>query len=200
MRVILLMMLVGLVAIQCTPNEGSTNKFTKGSHIVLIGNNLCSRMMNYGHFETEMHLRFPDSLLFIRNMCDGGNTPGFRPHSGRCIAVGFSGAEKFQKELAHKSGSEGHFETEDEWLTRLKADIIIACFGYNESFGDRKQLITTRPSLTLLSNIHSAKNTMVFRRHNWLLCRLSPSRTFLINLIYRMDRSRIQGLPCIRMQ
>lgn len=91
-------------------------------------------MMNFGHFETEMQLRYPDSLLFIRNMCDGGNTPGFRPHSGRNSPWAFPGAEKFQTELANKSGSEGHFETEDEWLTKLKADIIIACFGYSESF------------------------------------------------------------------
>src|SRR6187551_3127495 len=78
--------LVLLCAIQCsqkeTPTPGEIG-LKKGSHIVLIGNNLGSRMMNFGHFETEMHVRYPDSLLFIRNMCDGGNTPGFRPHSGR---------------------------------------------------------------------------------------------------------------------
>ena len=42
----------------------------KNQHIVLIGNNLASRMLNFGHFETEMHLRFPDSTLFIRNMAE----------------------------------------------------------------------------------------------------------------------------------
>ena len=97
-------------------------------------------MMNFGHFETEMQLRYPDSLLFIRNMCDGGNTPGFRPHSGRVSPWAFPGAEKFQTELATNSGSEGHFETEDQWLTRLKADIIIAFFGYNESFQGKEGL------------------------------------------------------------
>ncbi len=107
---------------------------SKGEHIVLIGNNLGSRMMNFGHFETEMQLRYPDSLLFIRNMSDGGNTPGFRPHSSRNSPWAFPGAEKFQTELAQNSGSIGHFETEDEWLSRLKADVIIAFFGYNESF------------------------------------------------------------------
>ncbi len=91
-------------------------------------------MMQFGNFETEMHLRFPDSLLLIRNMCDGGNTPGFRPHSGRVSPWAFPGADKFQTELANYSNSQGHFETEDQWLTRLKADIIIAFFGYNESF------------------------------------------------------------------
>lgn len=106
----------------------------KGAHIVLLGNNLGSRMMNYGHFETEMQVRYPDSLLFIRNMCDGGDTPGFRPHASRFSPWAFSGAEKFQTELATPSGSEGHFDNPDQWLTRLKADIIIAFFGYNESF------------------------------------------------------------------
>ena len=97
-------------------------------------------MMNFGHFETEMQLRYPDSLLFIRNMCDGGNTPGFRPHSSRNSPWAFPGAEKYQTELAEPSGSIGHFETEDEWLSRLNADIIIAFFGYNESFQGKEGL------------------------------------------------------------
>ncbi|MCJ8166558.1 GDSL-type esterase/lipase family protein [Pontibacter sp. E15-1] len=115
-------------------SEEAALELEKGSHIVLIGNNLGSRMMNFGHFETEMHLRYPDSLLYIRNMSDGGNTPGFRPHASRVSPWAFPGAEKFQTELATNSGSEGHFPTPDEWLTQLKADIIIAFFGYNESF------------------------------------------------------------------
>ena len=106
----------------------------KDTHIILIGNNLGSRMMNFGHFETELHLRYPDSLLYIRNMCDGGNTPGFRPHSGRNTPWAFPGAEKFQTELATNPHSEGFNESPDQWITRHKADIIIAFFGYNESF------------------------------------------------------------------
>src|SRR5690606_13641634 len=65
---------------------------------------------------------------------------GFRPHSSRNSPWAFPGAEVFQTELAQKSGSIGHFETEDEWLTRLKADVIIAFFGYNESFQGREGL------------------------------------------------------------
>lgn len=119
--------------VQCSKPDPALT-ISKNAHILLIGNNLGSRMMNYGHFETEMQVRYPDSLLFIRNMCDGGDTPGFRPHSGRVSPWAFPGAEKFQTELAHPSGSEGFFETPDQWLTRLKADVIIAFFGYNESF------------------------------------------------------------------
>lgn len=118
----------------CAEKKDPLVKIKPNSHIVLIGNNLGSRMQNYGLFETEMHLRFPEDSLRIRNMCDGGNTPGFRPHSARNSPWAFSGAEKFQTELAQPSGSEGFFPSPDKWLTQLKADIIIAFFGFNESF------------------------------------------------------------------
>jgi len=129
--------IVAIGALSCKRFESNNLKIKKESHLVLIGNNLGSRMMNFGHFETELHLRYPDSLLFIRNMCDGGNTPGFRPHAGRRSPWAFPGAEKFQTvqpELTNYTDSQGDFETEDQWLTRLKADVIMAFFGYNESF------------------------------------------------------------------
>ncbi len=104
------------------------------AHIALIGGNLGSRMMHYGHFETEMHVRYPEKSLFIRNMCDPGETPGFRPHASRFSPWAFPGAEKFQTEYANNSDSEGHFDSPDQWLTKLNTDIIIAFFGYSESF------------------------------------------------------------------
>jgi mono/diheme cytochrome c family protein/glucose/arabinose dehydrogenase len=137
---IMSVLLTGFVSFQFIPSDPPALKIKKGAHIILIGNNLGSRMLNYDHFETEMQLRYPDSLLYLRNMCDGGNTPGFRPHASRNSPWAFPGAEKFQTELANYSDSQGFFETEDQWLTRLKADIIIAFFGYNESFQGQKGL------------------------------------------------------------
>ena len=131
---------IAILTLQCSSSNSDPNalKIQKDDHIILIGNNLGSRMLNYGYFETEMQVRYPDSNLYIRNMCDGGNTPGFRPHSGRVSPWAFPGAETFQTELAKNSGSQGHFEMPDQWLTRLEADVIIAFFGYNESFqGDQ---------------------------------------------------------------
>ena len=136
MRKILLLIgviILGLSAIQCTRTD-DTLHIIKDAHITLIGNNLGSRMMNFGHFETEMQIRYPDSLLVIRNMSDPGNRPAFRPHASRNSPWAFPGAEQFYTELARDSDSQGHFETPDEWLTRLETDIIIAFFGYNESF------------------------------------------------------------------
>ncbi len=124
-----------LIALACGGKKDGAVQIHKNDHIVLIGNNLASRMLNFGHFETEMQLRYPDSTLFIRNMADPANTAGFRPHSSRNLPWAFPGAERFnQNELGNKAGSIGFFPAEDEWLTNLEADIILAFFGYNESF------------------------------------------------------------------
>jgi mono/diheme cytochrome c family protein/glucose/arabinose dehydrogenase len=120
--------------------EDDTLDIPNGAHISLIGGNLGSRMMNYGHFETEMYVRYPEKSLIIRNMCDGGDTPGFRPHASRNLPWAFPGAEKFQSEFAKKSDSEGHFDSPDQWLTNLKTDIIIAFFGFSESFDGKENL------------------------------------------------------------
>ena len=122
------------------PDAASTLKLKKGSRIFLLGGNLGSRMMYYDHWESEMQLRYPDSLLFFRNMCDPGSSPGFRPNAGRESSWAFPGAEKFQTELANYSETHGHFETDDQWLTRLKADIIVTFFGYSESFAGKEGL------------------------------------------------------------
>ncbi|GAB3162695.1 GDSL-type esterase/lipase family protein [Telluribacter humicola] len=126
------MTLISISAFQFSFSD--TLDVNQGSRIFLLGGNLCSRMLNFGHFETEMQVRYPDSQLFIRNMCDPGDTPGFRPRSARNSPWAFPGAEKFQTEYANPSDSQGQFPSDDEWLTRLKADIIVGFFGYSESF------------------------------------------------------------------
>ena len=122
----------------CT--SGPTLELRKGTRIALVGNNLGSRMMEYGGLETELHLRYPDSTLFIRNLCDPGDTPGFRPRSGTKDPWAFPGAEQFQEEYATPSGSEGFLEKPDQWLARLQADVVIGFFGFNESFQGEAKL------------------------------------------------------------
>jgi mono/diheme cytochrome c family protein/glucose/arabinose dehydrogenase len=135
MKVVLFIFLATLSA-TATPLE-----LKKGSRVVLLGNGLGSRIMQFSSFETLLHLQHPEKNLFIRNMCDEGNTPGFRPHSARSNPWAFPGAEKFHPPLskAKDRWGSGHtgtgsMPTPDEWLTQLKPDIIIAFFGYNESF------------------------------------------------------------------
>ncbi len=115
-------------------NDGQKIDLQPNTHIALIGNNLCSRMMEYDHFETELYMRYPEHNLYIRNMCDPGNTAGFRPHPGRFDPWAFPGAQTYHPDKQLPSHSEGHFASPDEWLTNHKADIVLAFFGYNESF------------------------------------------------------------------
>ncbi len=146
-KFLVLLFLIGNLT-QCSSPSAPLLELKKEDRIFLVGNNLCSRMMNFGTFETEMYARFPDSLLLFRNMCDPGNTAGFRPHSGRTSPWAFSGAEEFQKENANRSDSQGHLPTEDEWMTRLEADIVLGFFGYNESFEGPERLDNFKAELT----------------------------------------------------
>ena len=123
------------IVVGCEEQPEKTLTLSKNSRISLIGTNMASRMVGYGYFETELQLRYPEDSLFIRNMGDGGNTPGFRAHPGRETPWAFEGAETFYPgELSNKTGSKGHFEYPDQWLTRLKTDVILAFFGYNSAF------------------------------------------------------------------
>ncbi|WP_297335408.1 PVC-type heme-binding CxxCH protein [Algoriphagus sp.] len=115
--------------------------------IMLIGGNLASRMMEFGWFETEMHLRYPEHNLLIRNMADPGDTPGFRPRSATNDPWAFPGAEQFQDEFATFSDSQGFFEKPDEWLTRMEADWVIGFFGFSESFQGIEKLQTFKEEL-----------------------------------------------------
>jgi putative heme-binding domain-containing protein len=78
-------------------------------HIGIVGNTLPDRMQHVGWLEAYLNTRFPKHELVIRNL-------------------GFSGDELT---LRLRSAS---FGSPDEWLTRVKADVVFAFFGYNESF------------------------------------------------------------------
>ncbi|HEX3133335.1 MAG TPA: PVC-type heme-binding CxxCH protein, partial [Planctomycetota bacterium] len=108
-------------------------KVTDGENVILIGNSLGERDLNYGTIETLLHQRFPAAKLTFRNMCNPGDTPGFRPNPARKTQWAFPGAEKFNPGLTTHFGI-GHYPYPDEWLTEFKADTIVAFFGYNESF------------------------------------------------------------------
>src|SRR4051794_229059 len=80
-----------------------------GDYISIIGNTLADRMQHDGWLEAYLVSRFPKHDLTIRNL-------------------GFSGDE-----LKHRLRS-ANFGSPDEWLARNRTGVIIAFFGYNESF------------------------------------------------------------------
>jgi mono/diheme cytochrome c family protein/glucose/arabinose dehydrogenase len=101
--------------------------------IAMIGNTLGERMITYGDFETELHLRYPAHNLTIRNLCHPGDTPALRPRAGRNSPWAFPGADKLRPEFKNHLG-QGFEASPDEWLTLVKVDTILAFFGFNESF------------------------------------------------------------------
>jgi glucose/arabinose dehydrogenase len=90
-------------------------KLEKGDHICYVGNTLPDRMQHFGWLETSIYSRFPDQELVFRDL-------------------GYSGDE-----VNHRERCDG-FGSPDEWLTREKADVIFAFFGFNESFAGPKGL------------------------------------------------------------
>ena len=118
-------------------------KLNKGDDVVFVGAGMGSRMIHYGHFETEIFLRHPTSNLTIRNLCDEGNTPGFRPHPSRNQEeqYAFPGAkELIHEELKAATKPAGHFPTPDQWLSELHTEVVIAFFGFNSSFDGPQQV------------------------------------------------------------
>jgi len=97
-------------------------EFRKGDHIAIVGNTLADRMQHYGWLETILQIRFPRQELVFRNLGFSADTLTTRPRSQ-------------------------NFGTPDEWLAKVKADVIFAFFGYNESFTGKEGLPAFRQDL-----------------------------------------------------
>lgn len=80
-----------------------------GDHIAIIGNTLADRMQHDGWLETLIVAKFPKDDLVFRNLAVAGD----------------------EVVLRHRSEN---FGSPDQWLTKTKADVIFAFFGFNESF------------------------------------------------------------------
>jgi putative heme-binding domain-containing protein len=106
----IILLILGLVVVSPSPGcPGEFLELNRGDHICVIGNTLAERMQHHGWLETLLHARFPRHELVIRNL-------------------GYSGDE-----LTIRLRSAG-FGSPAEHLTMNKADVILAFFGYNESF------------------------------------------------------------------
>ena len=80
-----------------------------GDKIVIIGNTLAERMQYFGHWETLLHSRFPEKKLVVRNLGWSADTISERLRSL-------------------------NFHDHGHTLFDHQPDIILACFGFNESF------------------------------------------------------------------
>jgi mono/diheme cytochrome c family protein/glucose/arabinose dehydrogenase len=124
-----------------------------GSVIVLVGGGQGERLLRDPAFEAELQRRFAGRDLTLRNLCDDGDTPGYRDHSGRNSPYAFPGAEKFYPLSKAKDfwgsghAGSGFAQSPDQWLSGLKADVIVAWFGFAESFKGQSGLAAFRAEL-----------------------------------------------------
>lgn len=152
--------------------------------IVLIGNGLGERMQYFGNFETQLHLRFPDARLSVRNLCHPCDTAAYRPRAGRPSPWAFPGAEKLRPEFQAQRG-EGSYPSEDEWLTLCKADTVLAFFGFNESFDGPDGVAKFRAELDAF-----VTHTLAERYNG-----TSAPRLVLVSPIAFEDLSKLLDLP-----
>jgi putative heme-binding domain-containing protein len=186
--VIALALLAGWTA----PPEVDPIKIEKGTRIALLGNGLGSRMIHFGHFETELHVRYPAQQLVVRDLCDEGNTPSFRPHSARANQLGFPGSDKFALAYCDGriAGGKGHFETDEQWLARIKPDVLICFFGFNESFQGLAGLKNYRAELDAFLKHTLAQN------YNGT----APAKLALVSPTAIQDLSAVMDVPDGRLQ
>ena len=134
-------------AAQAVAPEEPRLQLKKGDHIVLMGNTLAERMQHFGYFETLLHSRFPDLELVVRNLGWSADELTLRPRS-----------KDFQD---HGHTLAGH-----------QADVVIACFGFNESFAGRGGLAKFQSDLEKF--IIDIKNTKYNGNSSPQLVLLSP--------------------------
>ncbi|MEO6036578.1 MAG: PVC-type heme-binding CxxCH protein [Verrucomicrobiota bacterium] len=106
-----LLSLAFLILVSFSPivASGALIEVKPNDHISVVGNALADRMQHSAWLETLIHAQFPKHDLVFRNLAASGD------------------------EVATWHRSE-NFGSRDEWLTKTKADVVFAFYGFNESF------------------------------------------------------------------
>jgi len=94
------------------------------SRIVLVGNTLFERNGEFGQFEAMLQQQFPNAKLTVRHLAWSADEVAVQPRPA-------------------------NFADTEQHLTHEKADIILAAFGFNESFAGAEGLDQFREELTV---------------------------------------------------
>ena len=97
-------------------------KLAPGSRIALIGNTLFERSQEFGHLEAMLQKRFAQNQLIVRHLAWSADAIDVQPRPD-------------------------NFADTEQHLTHEKADVVIAAFGFNESFAGEAGLGAFRKSL-----------------------------------------------------
>ncbi|MGV3762869.1 PVC-type heme-binding CxxCH protein [Parapedobacter sp.] len=115
-------------------------KPSPGSSIVIIGNSFAEGLQRSNYFETLLHRSFPEHHLRVRNLGWSADEIDLRPRPL-------------------------NFGTLQEHIHRQGADVVIACFGMNESFDGLDSLAAFEEDLKvfltgLLAHSHGNKEPL----------------------------------------
>ena len=94
----------------------------KGDHVAIIGEGLADRLQHDGWLETLLQKAYPQNELVIRNLA-------------------FSGDEVVSRVLTDTGA------TREQWLANIKADVVLAFYGFNESFAGEAGLAKFKQEL-----------------------------------------------------
>ena len=97
-------------------------KLNRGDRIGLIGNTLLDRERDFGYLETLLQLGFPEHELIVRNLSWAGDAIDSQPRPLNLADL-------------------------EQHLTYEKIDVVIAAFGFNESFAGEEGLQQFRQTL-----------------------------------------------------
>ncbi|MED5382113.1 MAG: PVC-type heme-binding CxxCH protein, partial [Verrucomicrobiota bacterium] len=97
-------------------------KLAPGMSIAFVGNTLLDRSQDFGHLETLLHQAHPNHDLTVRNLAWSADALGLQPRPA-------------------------NFADTDQHLVFVKADIVFAAFGFNESFAGPGGLAKFRSDL-----------------------------------------------------
>ena len=91
-------------------------KLDKGIRIGLVGNTLFDRMHQFGHLEALLQQAHPGKELVVRNLSWAADEVDLQPRPA-------------------------NFANAEQHLTAMEADVVLAAFGYNESFAGKEGLL-----------------------------------------------------------
>lgn len=118
MKYLKLVILLALAAAGLSPSLAQENpplELKQGDHIAILGNGLADRQQHFGWLEAMIYKTHPDKDLVFRNLAVAGDEVDIRLRSE-------------------------NFGSPEEWLKRVKADVVLAFFGFNESFRGQEGL------------------------------------------------------------
>ncbi len=98
-------------------------QLNKGDRIALIGNTLLERSQDFGHFEAMLQQQFPQHQLIVRHLAWSADAIDVQPRPD-------------------------NFADTQQHLVHEQADVVLAAFGFNESFAGEAGLAEFRQKLT----------------------------------------------------